>query len=154
MRKELAATAAALAMIVAVPLFAADTAPPFAGDEETYFAGEEDTAPYFADEEKKAPYFLDDERRTPSFAEGTSSPGIDRRERNQLRRIRYGERVGAITPREGVRLERMLARIEHVEQRFKADGRFTRAERARIHGMLDRSGRMIELAMHNGRVSR
>ena len=160
MRKELAATAAALAVMVAVPLFAGDTASPFAGDENRYFADDEDRFladddedRFFAEDEDTLPSFRDDEDRASSFAEDTTSPGIDRRQRNQQRRIQYGKRIGAITPREAFRLERMLARIEHVERRFKADGHFTRAERTRIHGMLDRSGRSIQLAMRNGRVA-
>lgn len=144
MRKEFVATAAALAMLIAAPLFAQDWAPPFAGEEDRYF---EDRRV----EEDDTRYFPADEDAYRTFAEDTYSPGIDRRELHQARQIEYGKRIGSISPREAFRLKRLLARIERTEQQFKADGHFTRAERTRIHRMLDDSGRNIQLAMNNGR---
>lgn len=162
MRKGIVATMAALTMMVAVPLFAGDTDSSFAEDRDSIF--EEDMDTIF--EEDRDFTFKDDrdftfkddrdftfEDRDSRIAEDTSAPGIDRRQRNQHRRIQYGKRIGSITPREAFRLERMLSRIELQEQRFKSDGRFTRAERVRIHRMLDHSGRSIHLAMNNGRVA-
>jgi hypothetical protein len=150
MRKRFVATAAALAMLVAVPLFARDTDPSFAEDRDFIFEEDRDTT--FKSDRDSA--FEIEENWDSRFAVDTSAPGIDRRQLNQQRRIRYGVRIGSITPREAVRLERMLARIENQEQRFKADGHFTRAERARIHQLLDHSGRRIHLAMRNGRIGR
>lgn len=158
MRNRFVATAAALAMMVAVPLFARDTDPSFAEDRDFIFEEDRDTT--FEEnrdttfKEGRDSAFESEENWDSRFAGDTSAPGIDRRQRNQQRRIQYGVRIGSITHREAAMLERLLARIEHQERRFKADGHFTRAERARIHQLLDRSGRRIHLAMHNGRIER
>jgi hypothetical protein len=150
MRNRFVATAAALAMMVAVPLFARDTDPSFAEDRDFLFEEDRD-ATFKADRDSA---FDSEENWDSRFAGDTSAPGIDRRQRNQQRRIQYGVRIGSITPREAAMLGRLLARIEHQERRFKVDGHFTRAERARIHQLLDHSGRRIHLAMHNGRIER
>ena len=158
MRKRFVATAASLAMMVAVPLFAREPDPSFAEDRDFIFEEDRDMT-FEADrdtifKEDRDSAFEFEENRDSRFAGDISAPRIDRRQRNQQRQIQYGVRIGSITPREAARLERLLARIEHQERRFKADGHFTRAERARIHQLLDHSGRRIQLAMHNGRIER
>lgn len=77
--------------------------------------------------------------------------GIEQRERSQQGRIGQGIRSGEITPREAARLEREQWRTERMERRFRADGRFTCGERARIHRRLDRSSHHIWRARHNRR---
>jgi hypothetical protein len=79
------------------------------------------------------------------------SPGIDRREANQQRRINQGIRSGSLTPRETYRLQRQQANINAREARFKSDGRFTRRERHVINHQLNRSSRDIYRAKHNRR---
>jgi hypothetical protein len=82
---------------------------------------------------------------------GTKSPGIDRREANQQRRINKGIRSGALTPRETYRLQRRQANIHAQENRFKSDGNLSRRERRTLHNRLNKSSKAIYRAKHNGR---
>ena len=78
--------------------------------------------------------------------------GIEQRQRNQQHRIHQGIRSGSVTPGEAARLEREQVRIERMERRLKADGYFTRRDRARVQHRLNRSSRHICRAKHNGRT--
>lgn len=78
--------------------------------------------------------------------------GIEQRQRNQQHRIHQGIRSGSVTPGEAARLEREQVRIERMERRLKADGDFTRRDRARVQHRLNRSSRHIYRAKHNGRT--
>ena len=89
---------------------------------------------------------------SPAFSE-TLSPGIDGREDHQQERINKGVQSGQLTPQEYYRLEGEQARIRGAEARMKADGRLDPAERARLHGRLDRSSRHIYRGELNDRMA-
>lgn len=78
-----------------------------------------------------------------------STPGIDRREHRQQRRIRRGYRRGSLTRREAARLERREAGVRRAEWRARADGRVTRGERRRINRRLNRLNRGIYRQRHD-----
>jgi len=84
----------------------------------------------------------------PGYA-GTCSPGIDRREYNQQKRIYQGVASGRITPWEFCLLQREQARIRAVEACMKADGHLTKRERARLQHRLNLSSRHIQQATKN-----
>jgi hypothetical protein len=86
-----------------------------------------------------------------SASAGTNSPGIDRREANQQRRINRGIRSGKLTPRETYRLQRQQANINAREARFKSDGNLSRSERRALNRQLNRSSKNIYRAKHNAR---
>jgi hypothetical protein len=87
----------------------------------------------------------------PSASAGTYSPGINRRQANQQRRINNGIRSGQLTPRETYRLQRQQANINAQEARFKSDGNFSRRERRVINHRLNHASKNIYRAKHNGR---
>ncbi len=62
----------------------------------------------------------------------SSTPGIDGRQANQEQRIQQGVSSGRLTPHETYKLEQGQARVRNQENRAKADGVVTNAERARI----------------------
>lgn len=74
---------------------------------------------------------------------------VDARQRQQHKRIVHGVRDGGITRGELRVLRKEQARIERLQDRFVADGRYTRVERQHLDGALDRAGRHIERATHN-----
>ena len=82
---------------------------------------------------------------------GTNSPGVDWRERNQMKRIGKGIRSGEITRREGRHLMRQQVRTRRMERRFKSDGHLSGRERVRLHRRLNRNSRHIYRAKHNRR---
>jgi uncharacterized membrane protein YebE (DUF533 family) len=84
-----------------------------------------------------------------AWAQGTATPGIDKRQANQEQRIQEGVASGELTQREAKRLNRQQNRIDKMESRAKADGVVTQRERARLHRELDRSSRAIGREKHD-----
>ncbi|MCU1264790.1 MAG: hypothetical protein JWM21_1108 [Acidobacteria bacterium] len=82
---------------------------------------------------------------------GQTTPGIDRRERRESRRIRHGVRNGSLTRREARHLGAQQTRIRRHEQRAKADGTVTARERASIRRQENRANRNIYRKKHNWR---
>ncbi|HJQ23512.1 MAG TPA: hypothetical protein VKA60_06315 [Blastocatellia bacterium] len=84
-----------------------------------------------------------------TFAQTTNTPHVDRRERNQQRRIRRGVRSGALTKREAHRLRRQ-ERVTRAEERAaKADGKVTRRERRHLQRRENRTSRRIYRQKHD-----
>jgi len=80
---------------------------------------------------------------------GVRNSGINKRERNQAKRIGQGVRSGELTGRETVRLGKQQVKIHRQERRFKSDGNFTKLERARVHKRQNYASRSIYRAKHN-----
>lgn len=98
---------------------------------------------------------------TLAFAQA-NTPRVDQRQANQEQRIDQGVASGSLTQREANRLERGQQHVDNMENRAKADGVVTRAERARLHQAQDvQSARIYRQKHdrqhdynHNGRVDR
>lgn len=82
-------------------------------------------------------------------ADPNATPGIDRRQDNQQRRIDRGMESGRLTEREANRLERRQDRIQADVDQAKSDGTVTRAERRQLHRELDRSSGAIARQKHD-----
>ncbi len=82
---------------------------------------------------------------------GLKSKGINKRQKKQTRRIAQGVRSGSLTGREAAKLGHQQARIQHKKRRFKADGTFTKRERARVHKSQNRASKNIYRKKHNGK---
>lgn len=82
---------------------------------------------------------------------GIKSPKIHHRQKNQKRRIGQGIRSGELTAREASRLGKQQKRIQHKKRHFKADGRFNKRERARIHQFQNRASKNIYRKKHNNK---
>lgn len=76
---------------------------------------------------------------------------IEHREQIQQKRIHQGVRNGSLTKGEAARLERQQLRTDRMKRRFRADGKFTRRERARVHHRLHHASRHICRAKYNRR---
>ncbi len=80
----------------------------------------------------------------------TYPSGINWREVRQQRRIRQGERSGALTRREAARLEAREARLNvHEAYARRSGGRLTAAERRRLQAQLNRNNRAISRQKHD-----
>ena len=95
----------------------------------------------------------------PAFAQTTArdpaaTPGIDKRQANQQRRIEEGVKSGQLTPREAARLEKGQARIQRMEDRAKADGVVTKQERARIEHAQNVESRKIAREKHDRQTAK
>jgi len=81
---------------------------------------------------------------------GNKSPGVNKREHHQVKRIKQGAKSGELTRRETHRLAHEQAHIRAKEARFKADGELTTRERVKLHRDLNRSSRHIYRQKHDG----
>jgi hypothetical protein len=78
-----------------------------------------------------------------------ATPGIDKRQEIQQKRIDQGVQSGELNKREAARLERHQAGIEKMENRAKADGTVTKKERAKIHHAQNHESRRIHRQKHD-----
>jgi len=82
-------------------------------------------------------------------AASAATPGIDKRQANQEKRIDQGVASGELTKRETRRLEKQQAHINKVEDRAKADGVVTAAERKRLHNKQNKASANIYRQKHD-----
>lgn len=78
-----------------------------------------------------------------------ATPGIDKRQELQQKRIDQGVKSGELNKREAERLERRQERIGKMEEKAKSDGVVTQKERARIHHQQDQESRRIHREKHD-----
>lgn len=78
-----------------------------------------------------------------------STPGIDRRQANQEKRIDQGIASGQLNKRETRRLEREQGAINRAEDKAKADGVVTAKERQHLHHAQNRASRDIKRQKHD-----
>lgn len=88
----------------------------------------------------------------PALAQTT--PGIDKRQAEQQRRIDQGVKSGQLTEKEAARLEKGQARIQRMEDRAKADGVVTKKERARIEHQQNVESRKIAREKHDRQTAK
>jgi len=89
-----------------------------------------------------------------TFAQATgaasaATPGIDKRQANQEKRIDKGIASGELTKRETRRLEKQQTNINKAEDKAKADGVVTVAERKRLQKKQDRASANIYRQKHD-----
>jgi hypothetical protein len=77
------------------------------------------------------------------------TPVIDQRQANQEHRIEQGVQSGELTHKEAVRLEAQQYRIDKAEDRAKADGKVTRAERRQLQQKQNNASRNIHHQKHD-----
>jgi hypothetical protein len=90
----------------------------------------------------------------PAIAQTSSTPRIDKREQMQERRIKQGEKSGALTQKEGDRLEKGQARVQKMESKASADGKLTAKERVRIDKAQDRQSKKIYREKHDKQTAK
>jgi uncharacterized membrane protein YebE (DUF533 family) len=78
-----------------------------------------------------------------------STPGIDKRQANQERRIDQGVASGQLTKRETRKLEREQTAINRAEDKAKSDGVVTAKERHRIQHAQNQASRDIGRQKHD-----
>ena len=87
----------------------------------------------------------------PAFAQ---TDRIDERLANQERRIREGEKSGALTAAEARTLRQAQQKIREMKAQALADGKITPEERARIEKEQDRQSREIRKEKHDKEVEK
>lgn len=87
--------------------------------------------------------------QTAANRDSAATPGIDKRQAEQQRRIDQGVQSGQLTPKEATRLEKGQARVQKMEDKAKADGKVTAKERARIQHAQNVESRHIAKEKHD-----
>lgn len=78
-----------------------------------------------------------------------ATPGIDKRQAEQQKRIDQGVASGSLTQQEAARLQKGQERVQAVEDKAKSDGVVTKKERARIQHAQDVQSRHIAKQKHD-----
>jgi len=79
------------------------------------------------------------------------TPQLDRREQQQVQRIRQGVQSGELTRREAAGLRQGQVQLRRMEHRAKSDGEVTARERARLQHKANVESRQIFRKKHNAR---
>jgi len=87
-------------------------------------------------------------------AGSNDTPGIDRRQDNQDRRIEKGIERGQLTEREANQLNTRVDRIDAMEDKAKADGKVTKKERKGLHKGLNKNSRAVGKQKHDRQGTR
>jgi len=78
-----------------------------------------------------------------------ATPGIDKRQANQEKRIAQGVASGALNEAEAKRMNRQQDRIAKAEAHAKADGVVTAKERRKLHRMQNKTSKHIHHQKHD-----
>ena len=81
-----------------------------------------------------------------------ATPGIDKRQANQQRRIEQGAKSGQLTNREAARLEKREAKLQADKEKARADGKVTKKERVALHREANRDSRAIYRQKHDAQT--
>jgi hypothetical protein len=78
-----------------------------------------------------------------------ATPGIDKRQDNQQKRIDAGVKSGQLTEREAARLEKRKAKLQADNQKAQADGVVTKGERRQLNREANRDSKAIAKQKHD-----
>jgi len=84
----------------------------------------------------------------------TKTPGVTERQVKQQKRIREGVNSGELTKKETRKLEAGEAKIQTDKLEAKADGKVTKAERAKLNREQNRESKAIYRMKHNKAVAK
>ena len=90
-----------------------------------------------------------------AFAQTTTppaaaTPGIDKRQENQQKRIDAGVKSGQLTDREAARLEKRETKLQKDKEKAQADGVVTKKERKQLNREANRDSKAITREKHDG----
>lgn len=86
---------------------------------------------------------------TPPAKDPAATPGIDKRQANQQKRIDQGVKSGQLTGKEAARLEKREAKLESDKEKAQADGKVTKQERKKLHREANRDSKAIFRQKHD-----
>ena len=81
-----------------------------------------------------------------------ATPGLDKREANQQKRIDQGVASGQLNAKETNRLDKREAKLNADEAAAKADGKVTRKERMKLKHEADKDSKAIHRQKHDRQV--
>jgi hypothetical protein len=91
--------------------------------------------------------------QTPPAKDPAATPGLDKREATQQKRIDQGVASGQLNAKETNRLDKREAKLAADETAAKADGKVTKAERAKLHREANRDSKAIHKQKHDAQIA-
>jgi hypothetical protein len=85
--------------------------------------------------------------------DAAATPGLDKRQANQQKRIEQGVASGQLNKKEAVRLEKREGKLEADKLVAKADGKVTKQERRQLHREANRDSKAIYKQKHDKQVA-
>ena len=82
-------------------------------------------------------------------AGATATPGIDKRQANQEKRIEQGVKSGELTKKEAGRLEKRESKLQADKEKAQADGKVTKQERKQLQHEASRDSKAIYRQKHD-----
>jgi hypothetical protein len=79
----------------------------------------------------------------------TATPGIDKRQANQEKRIDQGVKSGELNKREAARLEKREGKLQADKEKAAADGKVTKKERRQLNREANRDSKAIYRQKHD-----
>ena len=86
---------------------------------------------------------------TTPAAGSTATPGIDKRQANQEKRIEQGVKSGELNKKEAARLEKREDKLQADKLKAQADGTVTKKERKQLNREADRDSKAIYRQKHD-----
>jgi len=87
--------------------------------------------------------------QTPAPKDPAATPGVDKRQDNQQKRIDQGVQSGQLNEKEAARMDKGQARVEKIEDKAKSDGVVTKDERRRLHHAQNNESQRIHRQKHD-----
>ena len=91
--------------------------------------------------------------QTPPAKDPAATPGLDKREVSQQKRIDQGVASGQLNAKETNRLDQREAKLAADEAAAKADGKVTKAERRKLHREANRDSKAIRKQKHDAQTA-
>jgi hypothetical protein len=94
-----------------------------------------------------------------AFAQTTTpnpaaTPGIDKRQANQEKRIEQGVKSGELNKKETARLEKREAKLQSDKEKAQADGKVTKKERKQLNHEANRDSKAIYRQKHDAQKAK
>ena len=86
---------------------------------------------------------------TPPARNPAATPGIDKRQANQEKRIEQGEKSGQLTNKEATHLEKRETKLQNDKTMAQADGVVTKGERKHLQHEANRDSKAIARQKHD-----
>lgn len=86
---------------------------------------------------------------TPPATNPAATPGIDKRQENQQKRIDAGVKSGQLTDKEAARLEKREDKLQKDKEKAQSDGVVTKKERQQLNREANRDSKAIAREKHD-----
>ena len=91
---------------------------------------------------------------TPPAKDPAATPGIDKRQANQEKRIQQGVKSGELNKKEAARLEKREAKLQSDKEKAQADGKVTKKERKQLNHEANRDSKAIYRQKHDAQKAK